>query len=60
MFNPQTQIYSQNSSITLRGFKPKHVYRFYCVRVSENGLYSRSIDITCVDGAYHKNVRDKS
>ncbi|CAF1023509.1 unnamed protein product [Adineta ricciae] len=49
VFNLQTQIYSRNTSMTLRGFKPNNVYRFYCVRVSEQGLYSRSIDIACVD-----------
>ncbi|CAF4132619.1 unnamed protein product [Rotaria sordida] len=48
-FNVFTQIYSQNSSITLRGFKLNQTYRFYCVRVSEQGVYSRSVDITCVD-----------
>ncbi|CAF5114307.1 unnamed protein product, partial [Rotaria sp. Silwood1] len=48
-FNDFTQIYSRNSSITLRGFKAHQIYRFYCVRVSEQGIYSRSVDITCVD-----------
>ncbi len=58
MFNRQTQIYNQNSSITLRGFKPNNVYRFYCVRVSEQGLYSRSVDITCVKGMCHKSLQN--
>ncbi|CAF3375104.1 unnamed protein product [Rotaria socialis] len=49
VFNLKTQVYNRNSSITLRGFKPKHVYRFYCVRVSDHGLYSHSIDIRCVN-----------
>ncbi|UJR28562.1 hypothetical protein I4U23_009795 [Adineta vaga] len=49
VFNPLTQLYSRNSSITLRGFKPNKVYRFYCVRVSEQGIYSRSVDIKCAD-----------
>ncbi|CAF0830837.1 unnamed protein product [Adineta steineri] len=49
VFNLQTQINSRNSSITLRGFKPNKVYRFYCVRISDQGLYSRSVDITCTD-----------
>ncbi|CAF1068038.1 unnamed protein product [Adineta steineri] len=48
VFNPLTQVYSRNSSITLRGFKSDKVYRFYCVRVSEQGIYSRSVEITCV------------
>ncbi|CAF3221282.1 unnamed protein product [Rotaria socialis] len=48
-FNPFTQVYNRNSSITLRGFKPDKSYRFYCVRVSEQGIYSRSVDIICVD-----------
>jgi hypothetical protein len=41
----------------LRGFKPNKVYRFYCVRVSEQGLYPRSVDITCVDGMYRYNLQ---
>ncbi|CAF4449669.1 unnamed protein product, partial [Adineta steineri] len=48
VFNPLTQVYSRNSSITLRGFKSDKVYRFYCVRVSEQGIYSRSVEIICV------------
>jgi hypothetical protein len=59
VFNPQTQVYSRNSSITLRGFKPSNIYRFYCVRVSEQGIYSRSVDITCVDCMYHKYFAKK-
>ncbi|CAF0895692.1 unnamed protein product [Adineta ricciae] len=49
VFNSATQVYSRNSSITLRGFKPNNVYRFYCVRVSEQGIYSRPVDIKCVN-----------
>ena len=50
VFNPRTQIYSRNSSLTVRGFQPTKVYRFYCVRISEKGLYPRSVDVTCADG----------
>jgi hypothetical protein len=52
VFNPATQIYSRNSSITVRGFRPNRAYRFYCVRVSEQGIYARSVEITCVDSMY--------
>ena len=50
-----TQIHSRNSSITLRGFKPDNIYRFYCVRASEQGIYSRSIDINCDASMYNMN-----
>ncbi|CAF4671196.1 unnamed protein product, partial [Rotaria sp. Silwood2] len=48
VFDSKTQVYSRNSSIALQGFKPNNNYRFYCVRVSDHGLYSHSIVITCV------------
>lgn len=56
MFNLKTQVFNRNSLITLRGFKPNNVYRFYCVRVSDRGLYSRSIDITCVNSMPHEKL----
>ncbi|CAF4523047.1 unnamed protein product [Rotaria sp. Silwood1] len=49
VFDSKTLVYSRNSSIVLGGFKPNKNYRFYCVRVSDHGLYSHSIVITCVD-----------
>ena len=46
----------------VRGFKAGKIYRFYCVRASEQGLYSRSIDVTCVDSKFaieRKNISIK-
>lgn len=50
VIDKQNQIHSKNSTIKLEGFQPEKTYRFYCVRVSEEGVYSNSIDITCANG----------
>lgn len=56
LFQTKTQLYSQNTTLVLRDFKPNQVYRFYCVRVSDKGLYTRSVDITCANGIIDHDV----
>ena len=49
-----TRIAVRNISIKLSGFEPNKVYRFYCVCVSDRGLYSKGVDITCANGMYQE------
>ena len=51
IYDPETHLYSQTSILILKGFQPGQVYRFYCVRESIRGLYSRSVDVTCYPGS---------
>ncbi len=52
IYDQETGLYSQSSTLILNGFQPDQVYRFYCVRESKNGLYSRSVDIICAKGMH--------
>ncbi|CAF1501488.1 unnamed protein product, partial [Didymodactylos carnosus] len=51
VFNTETQLFEQTTSIRLSGFVPKQSYVLHCVRISEQGTYSQSVQIDCQESA---------